>query len=189
MCWTRWAATSSRSATARPTPSTQPEMWQPYDFNGRLPALVRNPARFSTRARRHDLQDRRRACRPRPIVFDEEHGGQPLDLNERPAQARPGRGTSATWHARLLRDEQIVAHPRPVPAACASPPTGPSSSTTGADHRADLHPRLRRPGDLPDPLHHRAGLRRRAARDHDRARAEEHAGAAAGDRARTSTSS
>ena len=26
----------------------EPEKWLPYDFNGRLPALVRNPAAFTT---------------------------------------------------------------------------------------------------------------------------------------------
>jgi len=74
----------------------QPEKWHPYDFNGRLPALVREPARFRTEPDGTIIQrtgklakpsDRDRTgvmtttrMPPASYVFDEEHGGQPVDF-------------------------------------------------------------------------------------------------------------
>ena len=85
----------------------QPELWKPYDFDGRLPALVRNPAAFTTLPDGTIIQDRRRMP-PSSTVFDEEHGGQALNLANdlpKPDLAEVKRGLAA----RLLRDDQIVA--------------------------------------------------------------------------------
>ncbi len=55
----------------------QPGVWHPYNFNGRLPALVRDPAAFQDLPDGTILQDVRRMP-PSSFVFDEEHGGQPV---------------------------------------------------------------------------------------------------------------
>ncbi len=85
----------------------QPELWRPYDFNGRLPGLVRNPAAFRTEEDGTIVQ-RNSRMPPSSYVFDELHGGQPLDLSaELP---RPDlRQVKADLQARELRDEQISA--------------------------------------------------------------------------------
>jgi len=58
----------------------QPEDWHPYDFNGRLPALVRFPQNFKTLPDGTITQPSLRMP-PSSYVFDEEHGGQPLILS------------------------------------------------------------------------------------------------------------
>ncbi len=85
----------------------QPELWRPYDFNGRLPALVRNPAAFRAEEDGTILQ-RNSRMPPSSYVFDELHGGQPLDLSaELP---KPDlRQVKADLQAAELRDEQIIA--------------------------------------------------------------------------------
>jgi uroporphyrinogen decarboxylase len=57
----------------------QPELWHAYDFNGRLPALVRDPSGFSAAPDGTILQGPGRMP-PQAHVFDEEHAGQPLVL-------------------------------------------------------------------------------------------------------------
>lgn len=57
------------------------EQWHPYDFNGRLPALVLNPAAFENQPDGSILQGSRRMP-PSSYVFDDEHGGQPLNLSD-----------------------------------------------------------------------------------------------------------
>jgi uroporphyrinogen decarboxylase len=57
----------------------QPEEWHEYNFNGRLPALVRRPQNF------RDLPDGtifqgNSQMPPSAYVFDELHAGQPLDF-------------------------------------------------------------------------------------------------------------
>jgi uroporphyrinogen decarboxylase len=58
----------------------QPEAWQEYDFDGRLPALVRHPEHFSSRPDGTIFQGSLRMP-PSSYVFDDLHGGQPLDLS------------------------------------------------------------------------------------------------------------
>ncbi len=58
----------------------QPELWREYEFNGRLPALVRDPAGFSACADGTLLQGHLRMPL-QSYVFDEEHAGQPLALD------------------------------------------------------------------------------------------------------------
>ena len=59
----------------------QPELWHPYDFNGRLPAQVRWPENFSAQPDGSILQRGRSRMLADAFVFDDEHGGQPLDLS------------------------------------------------------------------------------------------------------------
>ncbi len=58
----------------------QPEEWHDYDFNGRLPARVRHPEHFVAQPDGSILQGDTRML-PSSFVFDELHGGQPLDLS------------------------------------------------------------------------------------------------------------
>jgi len=58
----------------------QPELWHSYDFNGRLPGLVRKPLAFTSQPDGNILQGNLRMA-PTSYVFDEPHGGQPLQLN------------------------------------------------------------------------------------------------------------
>jgi uroporphyrinogen decarboxylase len=58
----------------------QPDLWKPYNFNGRLPALVRCPKSFTSQADGSILQGNTRMV-PTSYVFDEPHGGQPLQLD------------------------------------------------------------------------------------------------------------
>lgn len=59
----------------------QPELWRAYDFDGRLPARVRYPENFRTLPDGTIQQGRNQRMPPSSYVFDEEHGGQPLDLS------------------------------------------------------------------------------------------------------------
>ncbi len=85
----------------------QPGIWYDYDFNGRLPARVRNPAGFQTLPDGTLLQGSRRMV-PDSYVFDAPHGGQPLDLSaELP---RPDLTQLRTdLRMRELPDAQIIA--------------------------------------------------------------------------------
>lgn len=58
----------------------QDDIWHPYDFGGRLPALVRNPANFSTRPDGTVAQGES-TMPPASHVFEREHGGQPVELS------------------------------------------------------------------------------------------------------------
>ncbi len=57
----------------------QTEFWHPYDFNGRLPALVQRPAAFQTQSDGSILQNGVSRMVTSSTVFDEAHGGQPVD--------------------------------------------------------------------------------------------------------------
>ena len=58
----------------------QPELWHDYDFNGRLPARVRQPSAFEALPDGTIVQGNSRMV-PDSVVFDAPHGGQPLDLS------------------------------------------------------------------------------------------------------------
>lgn len=58
----------------------QPDLWHDYDFNGRLPARVRNPADFQAQPDDTILQGESLRMVLSSYVFDEAHGGQPLIL-------------------------------------------------------------------------------------------------------------
>jgi len=59
----------------------QDGVWQPYDFNGRLPALVRDPGMFRVEPDGTITQPDH-GCKMPPMshVFEAEHGGQPFPL-------------------------------------------------------------------------------------------------------------
>ncbi|HEX72472.1 MAG TPA: hypothetical protein ENN65_04065 [Candidatus Hydrogenedentes bacterium] len=59
----------------------QPELWHSYDFNGRLPAYVRDPKAFQALPDGTILQHGGASkMPPTSHVFESEHGGQPLLL-------------------------------------------------------------------------------------------------------------
>ncbi len=86
----------------------QAGLWHYYDFDGRLPALVRDPAAFATQPDGSILQTGHSKMVPASYVFDEEHGGQPLDLMaDLPMiDLKAYRELLKAWQ---IRDEQIVA--------------------------------------------------------------------------------
>jgi uroporphyrinogen decarboxylase len=62
----------------------EPEKWAPYDFNGRLPALVENLQAYQTEAEGTIVQDMFGSparMPPTAYVFDHEHAGEVLDLD------------------------------------------------------------------------------------------------------------
>jgi len=59
----------------------QPEFWRPYDFNGRLPALVRDPSAFEAREDGTIVQGGNRYMPPASHVFESDHAGQILVLS------------------------------------------------------------------------------------------------------------
>ena len=60
----------------------EPDKWHAYDFNGRLPAAVRDKSIFKDHPDGTITQPQYRIKMPiTSTVFDEEHGGQPLDLS------------------------------------------------------------------------------------------------------------
>lgn len=61
----------------------QTENWHPYDYNGRLPALVINPSEFYLESDGTIVQGNLRMP-PTSFVFDEPHGGQPFTLEDYP---------------------------------------------------------------------------------------------------------
>lgn len=62
----------------------EPGIWFPYDFNGRLPALVHNPAGFCAEPDGSIIQGKgswNGRMVPNSFVFDTEHAGEPLNLD------------------------------------------------------------------------------------------------------------
>ncbi len=59
----------------------EPEKWQPYDFNGRLPAQVHNPKQFQNLPDGSVVQPEFSiTMQPTSYVFNAEHSGMPLDF-------------------------------------------------------------------------------------------------------------
>jgi uroporphyrinogen decarboxylase len=57
------------------------DKWHPYDFNGRLPAMVRNPEQFQNFADGTVTQPEFKiTMQPSSYVFNAEHSGMPLDF-------------------------------------------------------------------------------------------------------------
>ena len=86
----------------------QPEIWFDYDFNGRLPARVRNPKAFAAQPDGTIVQNGHSQMPPASHVFESEHGGQPISLDgdiPRPDLAQVKKDLE---NARL-RDDQIKA--------------------------------------------------------------------------------
>lgn len=61
----------------------QPELWRDYDFGGRLRAKVRHPENFRVEPDGTVVQGDARMV-PGSYVFDTEHAGQPLNLDDLP---------------------------------------------------------------------------------------------------------
>ncbi len=62
----------------------EPEKWQEYDFGGRLPALVRQKRIFKEQPDgtiRCFFEGRDLTMPPTSFVFDEQHGGHPIDFS------------------------------------------------------------------------------------------------------------
>jgi uroporphyrinogen decarboxylase len=88
---------------------SQPQLWHDYDFNGRLPAQVRHPEEFDVAGADGVIVHENTRMPPRSFVFDEAHGGQPLNLNgelPRPDLAQVKEELQREFE---LRDHQIVA--------------------------------------------------------------------------------
>jgi uroporphyrinogen decarboxylase len=83
------------------------QQWHSYDFNGRLPALVCDPAAFRNQPDGTVLQDSR-SMPPSSYVFDEEHGGQPLNLSD-DLPMYDLKEYAASLAERAPSDEKIVA--------------------------------------------------------------------------------
>lgn len=98
----------------------EPERWFPYDFGGRLPALVKNPGAFSVEpdgtvtaaASIRSEDERNLRMPPGSTVFDEAHGGQPLNLSDdlpKPDMDR-FREHAAEWVPSPERVESVAAY-------------------------------------------------------------------------------
>ena len=85
----------------------QPGVWHDYDFGGRLPARVRDPLAFEALPDGTLLQGNRRMV-PDSFVFDDPHGGQPLDLSANLPKPNLPR-LKEQLKGRELRDTQIRA--------------------------------------------------------------------------------
>jgi uroporphyrinogen decarboxylase len=85
----------------------QPELWHDYDFNGRLPARVRQPSAFKALPDGTIVQGNSRMV-PDSVVFDAPHGGQPLDLSA-DLPTPDLKEVRAYLDAHEIRDDQIVA--------------------------------------------------------------------------------
>ena len=85
----------------------QRELWHPYDFGGRLPALVRDPQGYRLEAGGTLVYRDYLRMPPDGHVFESEHAGQPLVLaGEIP---KPDlREVRKQQEARVLEDEEIV---------------------------------------------------------------------------------
>jgi uroporphyrinogen decarboxylase len=89
----------------------QPELWKPYDFNGRLPALVLRPQDFSALpdgSIHQNYPGMHSVMVPGAYVFDEEHGGEPFNLDDEPEQEDLD-ALRAELEGKLLTEEQIEA--------------------------------------------------------------------------------
>lgn len=84
----------------------QPEMWHPYDYNGRLPALVRDPSAYSLEPDGTILRGATRMP-PSSFVFDDLHGGQPFTLDDYPKLDLDAYRKDLSKH--MLKDEEIIA--------------------------------------------------------------------------------
>ena len=86
----------------------QPDLWHDYKFNGRLHAKVRWPQNFRAQENGAIVQVPNLRMVPDAYVFDEEHGGQPVEWeNELP---RPDlKNVYQSCEKAILQDEQIVA--------------------------------------------------------------------------------
>jgi uroporphyrinogen decarboxylase len=84
----------------------QPEKWHPFDYNGRLPALVTDPSAYSLEADGTLVRGTTRMP-PSSFVFDDLHGGQPFTLDDYPKWDLDNYRQYLA--AQVLHDEEIIA--------------------------------------------------------------------------------
>jgi uroporphyrinogen decarboxylase len=84
----------------------EPHRWREFDFHGRLQAKVMDPDGYSLEADGTVVKEGGARMPPGSYVFDDPHGGQPLDLGSEPELA-PLEEVRASARERLLTDEQI----------------------------------------------------------------------------------
>ena len=84
----------------------QPEKWHPFDYNGRLPALVTDPSEFILEADGTLVRGSSRMP-PTSVVFDDLHGGQPFTLDDYPKWDLDSYRQYQA--AQELHDEEIIA--------------------------------------------------------------------------------
>jgi uroporphyrinogen decarboxylase len=89
----------------------EPGRWVPYDFDGRLPALVPHPERFRTLAG-GTLEQRDgdwvAIMPPTSYVFDSEHAGEPLDLEAEIVEP-DWEAKRRSFAARAFTEERVAA--------------------------------------------------------------------------------
>jgi uroporphyrinogen decarboxylase len=83
----------------------QPENWHPYNYNGRLPALVSDPSAYSLEADGTIVRGETRMP-PTSFVFDDLHGGQPFTLDDYPKWDLDNYRQYLS--AQELKDEEII---------------------------------------------------------------------------------
>ena len=88
--------------------SAQADLWHEYDYNGRLPALVRWPEDFQNMPDGTIIHKGNQRMVPEAFVFDEEHAGQPLNLSD-DLPKYDLKQFRKEVKASYLRDEQVIA--------------------------------------------------------------------------------
>lgn len=85
----------------------EPEKWRDYDFGGRLPARVLNPAAFETKPDGTVVQWRDTRMPPTSYVFNADHSGQPLLDLDAPLPLLDLARYERDLRARAITDEQV----------------------------------------------------------------------------------
>jgi len=85
----------------------EPERWHPFDFNGRLPALVQNPAGYSVQPDGTIVLGGSTMV-PESYVFDAPHGGQPPNLLAEP-QKEDLEAMAKRLDQQTVSDERVAA--------------------------------------------------------------------------------
>ncbi len=89
---------------------TEDQQWYPFDFGGRLEALVQHPQRFAVLEDGSVTYEDNRGSLimpPSSFVFNEQHGGQPLDLFSLDAPKESLEEIEAQLRASQFTDEQL----------------------------------------------------------------------------------
>lgn len=85
----------------------EPERWYPFDFNGRLPALVQNPAGYTLQPDGTVVLGSSTMV-PESYVFDAPHGGQPPNLLAEP-QKEDLEAMAKRLEQQTIPDERVAA--------------------------------------------------------------------------------
>jgi len=85
----------------------EPKKWHDYDFGGRLPAQVLNPAAFETLADGTVVQNGRTRMPPTSCVFNADHSGQPLLDLDQPLPLLDLKDYARRMRESVITDEQV----------------------------------------------------------------------------------